>query len=305
MIGLVTCAEHICNGVSQEPDDQRLLAALHASGYLARSVQWDDPAVDWSAFSLCVIRSAWDYHHRRNAFLAWAEQVTHTSILWNPLPIIRWNTHKTYLRDLEQRGVPVVPTEWLAAGERVNLAKLVQRRGWSRFVIKPAVATNSFGARVFSRETLTEGQTHLDTLLATREVMVQPFLASITGYGERSLVFIDGQLTHAFRKRAAFEQDHDTLGEVPLGMTRNEATLARSILRHAAELTGNIDLSAFLFARVDLVRDNHGVARLMELELVEPRLRLDTAPWALKRLVRAIETRHTLARPLQIALTRV
>ena len=135
--------------------------------------------------------------------------------------------------------------------------------------------------------------------------MVQPFLASITGYGERSLVFIDGQLTHAFRKRAAFEQDHDTLGEVPLGMTRNEATLARSILKHAAELTGNIDLSAFLFARVDLVRDNQGISRLMELELVEPRLRLDTAPWALKRLVRAIETQHASALPVQIALTKV
>ena len=304
MIGLVTCAEHICNGMSQEPDDQRLLAALHASGYLARSTQWDDPDVDWSAFSLCIIRSAWDYHYHRNAFLAWAEHVAHTSILRNPLPVIRWNTHKAYLHDLEHRGVPIVPTEWLAAGERVNLVELVQRRGWSRFVIKPALATNSFGARVFSRETLSEGQTHLDTLLATREVMVQPFFASITGYGERSLVFIDGQLTHAFRKRATFEQHHDTLGEVPIGMTHSEATLARNILKHAAELTGNSDLSAFLFARVDLVRDNHGASRLMELELVEPRLRLDAAPWALKRLVRAIDTRHGSARPVQATLNK-
>jgi hypothetical protein len=44
----------------------------------------------------------------------------------------------------------------------------------------------------------------------------------------------------------------------------------------------------------DSVRDNHGVARLMEFELVEPRLRLDTAPWALKRLVRAIDTRRSI-----------
>lgn len=212
MIGLVTCAEHICNGISQEPDDQRLLTALHASGYSARSAQWDDPDVDWSAFSLCIMRSAWDYHHRRNAFLLWAEHIARASILWNPLSVIRWNTHKAYLRDLEQRGVPVVPTEWLAAGERVDLAQLVQRRAWSRFVIKPALATNSFGARVFSCETLAEGQTHLDTLLATREVMVQPFLASITGYGERSLVFIDGQLTHAFRKRAALLPQQSTKG---------------------------------------------------------------------------------------------
>jgi glutathione synthase/RimK-type ligase-like ATP-grasp enzyme len=292
MIAIVTCAEHFYAGVSHEHDDQRLLAALHAFGLTARAAMWDDPGVDWSAFSLCIIRSAWDYHHRRDAFLAWAERVAGTTILCNPLPVIQWNTHKYYLRELETRGVPVVPTEWLAPGESVCLAERVRRRAWSRFVIKPAVATNSFGARIFSRESLDEGQAHLDKLLCAREVMLQPFLPSIAVYGERSLVFIEGELTHAFRKRPAFEQQRDTQGEIAVSPTRDEAALAKEILSHAAHITGQRGSKAFLFARVDLVRDERGAARLMELELVEPRLRLDIAPRALGRLVRAIDDRQ-------------
>jgi hypothetical protein len=292
MIGLVTCAEHFYDGASHEPDDQRLLAALRTYGLPARSVVWDDPDVVWDAFSLCIVRSAWDYHHRRDAFLAWADRVAGATVLCNPLPVIWWNTHKVYLCELESRGVPVVPTEWLAPGESVCLAERVRQRGWSRFVIKPTVATNSFGARIFSRETLAAGQAHLDMLLSTREVMLQPFLPSIAGYGERSLVFIEGELTHAFRKRPTFEQWRDTQGEIAVSPTKSEAALAREILSHAADITGNTSSPAFLFARVDLVRDERGIARLMELELVEPRLRLDVASCALDRLVRAIRSRQ-------------
>ena len=32
--------------------------------------------------------------------------------LENPLSLVRWNVDKTYLRDLDARGVPIVPTVW-------------------------------------------------------------------------------------------------------------------------------------------------------------------------------------------------
>jgi nucleotide-binding universal stress UspA family protein len=50
---------------------------------------------------------------------------------------------------------------------------------------------------------------------------------------------------------------------------------------------------AFLFARVDLVPDEAGTLRLMELELVEPRLRFADAPWGLERLLQATAARCT------------
>ena len=72
----------------------------------SRSV-WDDPAVDWDAFDLTVVRSTWDYVGRRDEFLAWAESVPR---LHNPAEVLRWNTDKRYLAELTEAGLPVVPT---------------------------------------------------------------------------------------------------------------------------------------------------------------------------------------------------
>jgi hypothetical protein len=290
---LVSCAEHMQNGTSSEPDDRTLMAALAARGVHARSASWDDPTVDWAEPSLCIVRSAWDYHHRLEQFLRWAEEVAAVTTLWNAPPVLRWNTRKTYLRDLERMGgIPVVPTVWLAAGSTVDLAPLLAERGWQQAVIKPMVSTNAYATRLLSQAFIAEGQVQLDALLASRDVMLQPFLTATAGYGERSLVFIDGELTHAFRKRSALGASDDRFGEIPVTPTAREAKLARTILHQAAAL---IEWGAcppsLLFARVDLVQDEAGAPCLMELELVEPRLRLDAAPWALARLQRAIEAR--------------
>jgi hypothetical protein len=289
---LASCAEHMQSGTSTEPDDRILLSALAERGIHARAASWDDPGTDWAAADLCIIRSAWDYHHRLGRFLRWAGEVTAATSLLNPLPVLRWNTHKGYLRDLEQQGVPIVPTEWLEQGAAVDLARLLEKRGWQQAVLKPAVSTNAFATRLLSRVMLAEEQAQLDALLASRDVMLQPFLPATAGYGERSLVFIDGVLTHAYRKRSALESRRDRFGEVPVTPSVHEARLARAILHCAAELAGQ-GPTPFLFARVDLVQDESGAPRLMELELVEPRLRLDTAPWATQRLLQAVEIRRT------------
>jgi hypothetical protein len=291
-IVLVSCAEHMRDTTSSEPDDQALLAALAAGGFCASAVSWDDPHVDWAEPRLCVMRSAWDYHHRLSQFLGWAEEVARVTTLLNPLPALRWNTHKAYLRALESKGVPIVPTEWLAKGVPVDLARLLAARGWQQAVLKPMVSTNAFATRLLSEAFIAEGQEQLDHLLESRDVMLQPFLPQTGGYGERSLVFISGELTHAFRKRAALGSRADRFGEIPVTPTLREAKLAHAILRHASDLIEwGAFPPAFLFARVDLLQDESGEVRLMELELVEPRLRLDASPWALARLLQEIAAR--------------
>jgi len=95
--------------------------------------------VDWSAFDACLIRTTWDYMERREAFVNWAERTARLTCLFNPPTIVRWNTHKAYLRELEQRGVPTVPTAWLPRGSTCDLGSLRRERGWSDLFIKPAV----------------------------------------------------------------------------------------------------------------------------------------------------------------------
>jgi hypothetical protein len=280
-VGLVTY-----EGVPElSTEDQLLIPALARHGLRAGPLVWDDPAVDWAAPRLCVIRSTWDYLHRRDAFVAWAERVAGLTALWNPAPLVRWNTHKGYLRDLAGRGVPVVPTVWLPLGSPAGLAALMQPPGWARVVIKPAVSADSFETRLFDRADLAAGEAHLRRLLATHDVMVQPFIASVVGYGERSLLFIDGDLTHAVR-RAAPSWGAPTATEEARLVTpaADEAVLARAILRAVG--------APALYARVDLVRDDTGALHLLELELVEPSLFLALAPHAVARLAAAIARYH-------------
>jgi len=124
-VALVTCSK-VANLAT---DDVLLLPVLTAYGIHVQPVVWDNSSMDWSIPSMSVIRSTRDYHHRLPAFLSWAEHVATLSSLWNPIDLIRWNTHKAYLRDLEQQGVPIIPTTWLTRGSAVNLTLLMD--AWS------------------------------------------------------------------------------------------------------------------------------------------------------------------------------
>ncbi len=282
-LALVVDADHL-----DEEDSQELLApALAARGLSAALVAWDDPTVDWSAFRLCVIRATWDYHLRLPEFLAWAERIAARTVLWNPLDLVRWNTHKRYLRDLERQGVAIVPTVWAPQGTTLDLAALLADRGWTRAVVKPAVSASAYATRLVTSETIAQGQTHLDTLLAARDMMVQPFLTSVTTTGERSLVYFDGVLSHTILRSPALGVD---IGGVDIGeesrLIANDAEEAAFAEHIMQAVNGET-----LYARVDIARDDAGDLRLMELELIEPWLGLDLALEAATRFAAAIARR--------------
>ena len=97
------------------PDvDERLLLPLVPGGAL---VAWEDDAVDWASYDAVILRSTWNYTDHLDLFLAWAERVHSVTRLVNPLSVIRWNTDKRYLAELERAGFAVVPTVYVARGQ--------------------------------------------------------------------------------------------------------------------------------------------------------------------------------------------
>jgi hypothetical protein len=152
---LVTCAEF----PALPADDHLLVEELHRWGLRAEPVVWDDPDFDWSQAKVCVLRSTWDYTTRRAEFLLWAERVAAVTALWNPLEVIRWNTHKSYLRHLAEAGVAVAPTVWLEAGSRVDLPGLMAEHGWTDAVVKPVVALSARETIRVTAHSPMEGQT--------------------------------------------------------------------------------------------------------------------------------------------------
>lgn len=277
LVSLVTCRSL----PEPDPDEPLLLAAFHQAGVPARLVAWDDPEVDWAATPLTVIRSTWNYYRFHDDFIDWTERVARHSELHNPASLVLWNSHKAYLLDLHERGLPVVPTVLLESGVIVPpVAELMAERGWTRAVLKPAVSAGSFQTHVISHDTV--DQTFVDRLLDERDLLLQPWVASVTDYGERSLVFIDGELTHSIRKSPRFAGEHESVsGALPVEPP--EHALATRVLDSLGQ--------PLLYARVDLARDDDGQPMLMELEVIEPSLFFRQHPPALTAFVEAVRRR--------------
>ena len=263
-------------------DEELFLVALRARGIDARMAAWNDPGEDWDARVPTVIRSTWDYIHELPRFLAWAERAERAAPLWNPLALVRANVHKRYLLELDARGVATVPTELVQRARACSLARLARERGWRRLMLKPAVGASSFGARRFEAHEHDSAQEHLDSLLARGDALVQPYLESVEGHGERALVWIDGELTHAVRKSPRFSGGVENVSEaVPI--ERDERALAQAALANAP--------AGLLYARIDIARGADGRPCVMELELVEPSLFLRQNARACERLVAALARR--------------
>jgi len=275
-VGIVTCRP------LPEPDvDEALLIdALRAAGLSPELLPWNDAKADPGLFDLCILRSCWDYHLAPAAFLAWAERAATRSRLINPLNVVRWNLHKGYLRQLEAAGVPVVPTAWIDRAGPADLAGLMENRGWTDVVVKPAIGAGSYQTCRFDLpRARAAGCGFVEALTARGDAMVQPFMASVKTVGERALVWIDGAFTHQVVKQPRYHgQDEKVSG----ASTPNHTNLG--IAEKALACVGD----AILYARVDLIEDRDGSALVSELELIEPSLFLLQHPPALERFVAAI-----------------
>lgn len=263
-----------------DPDAKPLSSALSAAGVDARVLGWDDPDADFSRARITLLRSTWNYPLHPARFLSWAESTAARSRLVNPLEVVRWNLHKGYLLELERAGVPTVPTELVRADAPRPLARLMSDRGWSRVVVKPAISAASYRTRRFDARARVEGQAHLSAILEGGDALVQPYLESVEGHGERALVWVDGAVTHAIRKspRLAGDAERASSAAVPVGA--DEAALAeRAIAALGAPP---------MYARVDVVPGPDGAPVVMELELIEPSLFFAQGPRALARFVAAV-----------------
>jgi hypothetical protein len=262
-----------------DPDEELLLAALGRAGLEATALPWDDDTSPFAEQDLVVLRSTWNYYERVEAFIAWAARVGTATRVLNPPSVVAWNAKKTYLAELEKRGIEIVPTAFVGRGEKRRVEDVLGERGWDEIVIKPLVSAGSYRTERFSRASMSAAQDFFVGLVADRDAMVQRWMPSVETYGERSLVWIDGEVTHAIRKTPRFAGGVEQVSGA-VEVAPEERAFADRVLGPFA--------SDLLYARVDMVRDADGTLRLMELELIEPSLFLEQSPRALERFVEAI-----------------
>jgi glutathione synthase/RimK-type ligase-like ATP-grasp enzyme len=274
-----------CRQLPDIHDDDGLAAdVLRDRGIPVVSAVWDEPAADWRRYRCVVIRSTWDYHHHQDRYAAWLRRCADDGVrLWNPPATVLANMNKRYLSDLEQRGVDVVPTEYLDVGHGQSLRGLLERRGWDRAVVKPAVSASAYRTWRTTTATADRDQAAFEEDSARHEVLVQPHVDEIATRGEWSLVFFAGQYSHATIKRPAAG---DFRVQEELGGHSAPAEPPDHVIESARHIL-SLSPSPLLYARVDGIERGQRFM-LMELEINEPYLFLGSSPGAAVRFANAI-----------------
>jgi hypothetical protein len=265
-------------------DDRLLPPALTGLGLHAEPAVWNDPGVEWQRFRAVVLRSAWDYHLRVNEFLDWLARIETLGIpIWNPPVIVRWNAHKTYLRDLEKKKISIIPTIWVERNDAASLGEILKDADWREAVVKPAVSATAHGMFRTSMNRAGADQPAVDSLLQNGTIMVQPFVEEVCSKGEWSLMFFDRKYSHAVLKRPK-EGDYRVQNDFG-GSVIAQISPERFIV-DAERAIGTVD-GPLLYARVDGIEVANQLC-VVEMELIEPALFLANSDSAPARLAEVI-----------------
>lgn len=227
---------------------------------------WHD-AGDLTGFDVVTPLLAWGYHRDPDRWLALLDQCELQGVtLTNPAPLLRWNSDKSYLFDLDAAGVAIVPTIACPALDTAALEAAARHFGATDLIVKPA---RSAGSDRTYRLAVSDP---VPADVANQPMLIQPTMPGIAD-GELSLLFFSGQFSHAIVKRA------------PKGEFRVQPQFGGTVHAIDPPTSAMILAQAALaacpappaYARVDMVSDGDGFA-LMEIELIEPSLFLDHAP---------------------------
>lgn len=243
--------------------------ALSQLGWEVIDVPWTLQRVDWSDFDVVIIRSPWDYQHSPEQFMGTLAAIEASSArLLNPLSICRWNMSKTYLRDLEDRGVPIVPSAWPQQLNDEIAQSLFEELASDRIVVKPIVGANASDTFPLHRHRRDENWQQAMVSFRDRPLIAQPFVDSVVEVGEYSLFYFDGCFSHAILKSPCegdFRVQEEHGGQISSVLVQEDL---QQVGQRAIEAIGE----TLLYARVDLVRLEDHCPALMELELIEPSL---------------------------------
>lgn len=268
-----------------------LIAAFRALGAPVSVVDWDDSSVDWQSFELALLRSTWDYAQRLPEFFAWLERAARLTRLVNPLPVIRWNTDKHYLADLERAGVATVPSEFVEPGEDAAQAidRFRARHGRGEVVVKPAIGAGSRDARRHRGEERAAIEAHVRMLIdAGRSALMQPYLQRVDEQGETALIYFAGRFSHAIRKGALLRAGEGPTQALFAAETITPREATPEELHVGERSLAAIPFGPLLYARVDVIRDVDDRPCVLELELTEPSVFLLHDAASAERFARAI-----------------
>ncbi|MEU1280090.1 hypothetical protein [Streptomyces sp. NPDC005805] len=215
----------------------------------------------------------------------------------NPARLVGGGLDKAdYLPWLTEQGVETVPTHWVPAGSALTLREVADPLPWTDAVVKPTLSARGWGAFRLTRSPAgavdpdpdaehphlvladggpadppTAAELRFRELVARGNVCVQPFVSGIRTTGERSFVFLGGELSHVVRKDVAEDGwiAHEGFGGTN---TAVPAVPEQRVWAESVHALLEKRYGALAYARIDALPSAEGGLRLLECELVAPRL---------------------------------
>ena len=291
-----TCLEDPQLGAS----DALLQAALEQRGHTCDARPWNDPAVTYDGVDLVVLRANWDYHEEPHAFITWLERLHESGVrVLNDIDLVKWNFDKRYLLELQEKLCGTEGEVSVAGGQlRVPEVHVVDQRnpdaivalmgqlGWEEAVLKSLSGQSGYHCERIQRGA-PEAWREMAAAIPTQAALLQEFQPTISTLSETVLVFFLGEFSHAAKRVVA---EGEWRANSRFGAVKEPVEVSPAILGQAHRvLQAAPTTSPPLYARVDGIVDGETFT-LMELELIEPALYLETDPAAAGRFADAIET---------------
>lgn len=265
-------------------DDALAVTPLESLGWQVEFIPWSRPGIDWNRFELVVIRSTWDYQNSPQQFLDLLQEIESSAAgLQNPLELVRWNLSKTYLFDLQRKGVPVVPTFPLQDLTPESLEGLFGLVESGEIILKPVIGANADHTFRLTPGEVRASLRSIRNSFRDRDCFVQPFRPAILAEGEYSLFFFAGHHSHTILKTPRL---NDFRSQEEHGGTIRSVEAEPQLVQQAVQAMNALPVTP-LYGRVDFVRVGNSF-ELMEFELIEPSLYLRMSPDAPRLFAEAI-----------------
>ena len=267
-----------------ESEDDKLLLFLKDKGLNIEKIIWNDAHINWEDYSLAILKSPWDYFDLIEDFYKWLDLLEAKKVkLLNPIDVVRWNSNKKYLQEIEAAGLKIIPSAFINKQENVILKHFFEKFNTNKLIVKPCISGGAKNTFKVTLENVEEVNQKLNQLIQNEDLIIQPFLPEILESGEWSFIFFNSIYSHSLIKQA---KPGDFRVQPAHGGTVHPQQPDEELITTAQQYVTFFAKNC-LYARVDGTVVN-GEFLLMELELIEPFLFLNTDPQNYEKYYKAL-----------------
>jgi glutathione synthase/RimK-type ligase-like ATP-grasp enzyme len=267
-IGIVSYKDKARYASSVPDEDEMLMQFLKEKDDEPFVLVWDDPSVVWMDYDVLIIKSTWDYFDDKiDLFYQWLDDIKSKGVkIFNPVDTIKWNADKKYLKDIEAKGLKIVPTEFILQGSLFSPDYYFDLFKTGKLILKPSVSGGAKNTITIEKNKKYNSE-EIESWLKKEDYIIQPFIPEILKEGEWSFVFFGKEFSHHLLK---VPKGNDFRVQHVYGGTIHVPELPVDLLKQAEKIVKQF-ADDCLYARVDGVNVK-GELWLMELELIEPYL---------------------------------